>query len=180
MEKEDARYQTLGQLHERRKQVVRLYLQDIPNKKIAEMTGLSIPTVRRAIMLYDAGSWGALKPAKRGKELGKGRLLTPEQEMVIQRIITCNTPSKFNIQWTVWSRPAVVELAGQMFNVRLADKTAGDYMERWGITLNKKPKRASGSKRDTHFNHGDGLNGFDNPNDSNKYNDSNNANDSNF
>ena len=52
MDKEDARKQTLEQLHERRKQVVRLHNKGYKVMKIAEMTGLTYPTVRSAIDLY--------------------------------------------------------------------------------------------------------------------------------
>ena len=40
MDKEDARYQTLEQLHERRKQVVRLYRQGIGIMMIVKLSGL--------------------------------------------------------------------------------------------------------------------------------------------
>jgi Winged helix-turn helix len=45
MEKEDARYQTLEQLHERRKQVVRLHKKAVKVMQIVAMTGMSYPTV---------------------------------------------------------------------------------------------------------------------------------------
>ena len=43
MEKEDARNQTLEQLHERHKQVVRLHKKDIKIMQIVAMTGLKLP-----------------------------------------------------------------------------------------------------------------------------------------
>jgi hypothetical protein len=46
MDKEDARYQKLEQLHERRKQVVRLHRTGVGVMAIAGMTGLSYPAVR--------------------------------------------------------------------------------------------------------------------------------------
>ncbi len=46
MDKEDARKQTLEQLHERRKQVVRLRNKGHKVMQIVEMTGLTYPTVR--------------------------------------------------------------------------------------------------------------------------------------
>ena len=49
MDKEDVRYQKLEQLHERRKQVVRLHKAGHGVMDIARLTGLSYPTVRRAI-----------------------------------------------------------------------------------------------------------------------------------
>jgi transposase len=49
MDKEDARKQSLGELHERRKQVIRLYEKGRKVMAIVEFTGLSLPTVRSAI-----------------------------------------------------------------------------------------------------------------------------------
>ena len=62
MEKESARSQTLEQLHERRKQVVRLHKKGIKIMQIVDMTGLSYPTVRGAIDLFEAGGWGRSAP----------------------------------------------------------------------------------------------------------------------
>ena len=67
MEKENARKQTLEQLHERRKQVVRLHKKGIKIMQIVEMTGLSYPPVRAAIDLFEAGGWSAIRPALRGR-----------------------------------------------------------------------------------------------------------------
>ena len=80
MEKEDARYQTLAQLHERRKQVVRLHKQGIKVMRIVEMVGLSYPSVRNVIDLFVKGGWPAIRPAGRGRESGQGRLLSDGQE----------------------------------------------------------------------------------------------------
>ncbi len=55
MEKEDARYQTLEQLHERRKQVARLHRKDIKVVQIVAMAGLSFPSVRRTLDLFVQG-----------------------------------------------------------------------------------------------------------------------------
>lgn len=68
MEKENARKQTLEQLHERRKQVVRLHKKGIKIMQIVEMTGLSYPPVRATIDLFEAGGWGAIRPALRGAQ----------------------------------------------------------------------------------------------------------------
>ena len=53
MEKDDARYSTLEQLHERRKQVVRLHRKGYGVMQIVELSGLSYPTVRAAIDRYE-------------------------------------------------------------------------------------------------------------------------------
>lgn len=66
MDKEDARCQKLEPLHERHKQIVRLHLRSMSVLQIVTLTGLSYPTVRKAIDLFEAGGWPALKPAARG------------------------------------------------------------------------------------------------------------------
>jgi len=53
MDKEDARKQSLGELHGRRKQVIRLNKKGCKVMQIVELTGLSWPTVRTAIDLRD-------------------------------------------------------------------------------------------------------------------------------
>ena len=54
MEKENARKQTLEQLHERRKQVIRLHKKAIKIMQIVSMTGLSYPAVRATISVSSA------------------------------------------------------------------------------------------------------------------------------
>ena len=92
MEKENARKQTLEQLHERRKQVVRLHKKAIKIMQIVAMTGLSYPAVRVTIDLFDAGGWSAIRPACRGRIRGDGRVLTAVQEDTIQRMIIDKRP----------------------------------------------------------------------------------------
>ena len=75
MEKENAAKQTLEQLHERRKQVVRLHKRGIKIMKVVEMMGLSYPAVRAVIDLFDAGGRPAIRPACRGRSKGDGRVL---------------------------------------------------------------------------------------------------------
>jgi len=87
MEKEDARYQTLERLHERRKQVARLHVKGIKIMQIVTLTGLSYPTVKRSIELYESGSWQALRPADRGRSKGQGRVLSLAQEDAIRASI---------------------------------------------------------------------------------------------
>ena len=85
--KESARKQTLEQLHERRKQVVRLHKKGIKIMKIVKLTGLTYPTVRGTIDRFEEGGWAAIRPARRGRPKGDGGVLSAAQEDAIQRII---------------------------------------------------------------------------------------------
>ena len=142
MEKESARSQTLEQLHERRKQVVRLYKQGTKIMQIVTMTGLSYPTVRTAIDLFDAGGWGAIRPAVRGRTRGDGRVLSEAQEDTIQRLIIDKRPEQLKMDFSLWSRAAVGQLIEQEFGVKLQVRSIGKYLTRWGFTPQKPIKRA--------------------------------------
>ena len=142
MEKENARKQTLEQLHERRKQVVRLHKKAIKIMTIVEMTGLSYPAVRAVIDLFDAGGWSAIRPACRGRSKGDGRVLSEVQERAIQRIIIENRPEQLKMDFCLWSRAAVGQLIGQEYGINLQVRSIGKYLTRWGFTPQKPIKRA--------------------------------------
>jgi transposase len=142
MDKEDARFQTLEQLHERRKQVVRLHKKGIKVMQIVAMTGLSYPTVRAAINLYEAGGWVAIRPALRGRNRGDGRVLGQAQEEAIQRMIIDNRPEQLKMDFSLWSRAAVGQLIEQEFGIKLQVRSIGKYLARWGFTPQKPIKRA--------------------------------------
>ena len=83
MSDNDARHQSLAELHERRKQgkqVIRLHKRKFGVMQIVELTGLSWPAVRTAIDLYEAGGLAAIKPKERSKKSGEGRKLSADQE----------------------------------------------------------------------------------------------------
>jgi transposase len=142
MEKEDARYQTWEQLHERRKQVVRLHKQGAKVMRIVKMVGLSYPTVRAVIDLFIEGGWLAIRPAGRGREPGQGRLLSDEQEYLIKRAIIDKRPEQLKLDFYLWSRSAVAQLIEQECSLKLSVRTVGKYLKRWGFTPQKPIKKA--------------------------------------
>jgi len=142
MEKENARKQTLEQLHERRKQVVRLHKKAIKIMQIVAMTGLSYPAVRATIDLFDGGGWPAIRPACRGRSRGDGRVLSQAQEDAIQRTIIDKRPEQLKMDFCLWSRAAVGQLIEQEYGIKLQVRSIGKYLARWGFTPQKPIKRA--------------------------------------
>jgi transposase len=142
MEKEDARYQTLEQLYERRKQVVRLHRKGYLVMQVVELTGLSYPTVRGVIDRYEAGGMAAIKPALRGKRKGDGRSLSEAQEKRIQQIICDKRPEQLKMDFALWSRAAVMELIERECKIALSIRAVGNYLKRWGFTPQKPIKKA--------------------------------------
>ena len=142
MEKENARKQTLEQLHERRKQVVRLHKKAMGVMQIVSLTGLSHPGVRACIDLFEVGGWPAIRPALRGRTPGLGRALSAAQEEDIQRIIIDKRPEQLKMDFFLWSRAAVGQLIEQEYGIKLHVRSIGKYLKRWGFTPQKPIKRA--------------------------------------
>ncbi len=142
MDKEDARYQTLEQLHERRKQVVRLHRKGHGVMHIVELTGLSYPAVRRTLDQFEAGGLTAIAPAARGRRSGMGRSLSAEQEAAIRRTICDKRPEQLKMDFALWTRAAVMQLIERECDIKLSVRAVGNYLARWGFTPQKPIKRA--------------------------------------
>lgn len=142
MDKEDARYQTLEQLHERRKQAVRLHRKGHGVMNIVELCGLSYPAVRAVIDLYEAGGATAIKPGDRGRQPGEGRRLSVEQEQVIRKLICDKRPEQLKMDFALWNRAAVGQLILSEYRIKLSIRAVGNYLKRWGFTPQKPIKKA--------------------------------------
>jgi transposase len=142
MEKEDARRHSRDQLHARRKQVLRLHQQGQGIMNIVNLTGLSYPTVRKAIRLYEAGGASALQPKSAGRMLGTRCSLSAEQERAIQKAICDKRPEQLKLDFYLWSRKAVMQLIEQDTGIQLTVRAVGNYLARWGSTPQKPIKKA--------------------------------------
>jgi transposase len=142
MSDHDARKQSLTELHERRRQVIRLHKKKYGVMQIVELTGLSWPAVRTAIDLYKAGGMAALKPKERGRELGAGRNLNPAQEDHIRKLIIDKRPEQLKMEFALWTRAAVGELIERECGIKLCVRAVGNYLKRWGFTPQKPITRA--------------------------------------
>lgn len=109
--------------------------------EIVDMTGPSYPPVRAAIDLYEAGGWSAIRPARRGRLRGDGRVLSQAQEEAIQRLIIDQRPEQLKMDFHLWSRAAVMQLIEQEFDIKLPVRSVGKYLTRWGFTPQKPIKR---------------------------------------
>jgi transposase len=142
MEKEDARKQTREVLHERRKQVIRLHRKGVGVMQIVELTGLSWTAVNNALRIHRAGDLAKLKPSQRGKKLGHGRSLTPDQEQAIRQTICDKRPEQLKMDFALWSRPAVSQHIEMSLGIKLSIRAVGNYLARWGFTPQKPIKKA--------------------------------------
>ena len=142
MRDNDARNQSLAELHERRKQVISLHKKQFGVMQIVELTGLGWPAVRTAIDLYEAGGLAAIKPKERGKKSGEGRKLSPDQEAHIQKLIAEKRPEQLKMEFALWTRAAVGQLIEAELQIKLSVRGVGKYLKRWGFTPQKPIRRA--------------------------------------
>ncbi|MEO8010269.1 MAG: helix-turn-helix domain-containing protein, partial [Dokdonella sp.] len=138
-----SRGQTLGQLHALRTEAVRLHLQGVRVMQIVAQTGLSWPSVRRAIDQYMAGGDAALVPASRGKQRGDGRHLDAAQELAIRTTICAYRPDTIGLDSALWDRATVERLIERETGSMLSTRAVGNYLRRWSFTLEQPRKPAA-------------------------------------
>lgn len=125
-----------------RKSIVRLSKKGKTNGEIAEILDVSERHVRSVKKQYSEGGLEALKPQKRGRSNGEKRILTPEQEKEIQRIIVDNDPMQLKFKDCMWTRKNISELIYQKYKIRMKLSTLGYYLQRWGFSVQRPVKRA--------------------------------------
>ena len=128
--------------HERRVQVIRLRKAGRTYDEIAEQTGLSRTGVFDICKRHKAAGAKALRDAPGGRKSGQGRTLEPTQELLVRQLIADKTPDQLKMPYALWTRAAVGQLIEQGFGIRLAVRTVGLYLTRWGFTPQRPMKKA--------------------------------------
>lgn len=82
----------------------------------------------------------ALRKGKRGNP--RGPRLQGTQAAIICNIIRDHTPDQLKFPFFLWTREAVQGLIHDRFGIVLAVRTVGDYLARWGFTVQKPVVRA--------------------------------------
>ncbi len=127
---------------ERRRQVIGLRRAGLPYDAIAAQVGLTRTGVFDICKRFAERGAAGLKTGPRGPEPGTGRLLDAGRESGAGDLIRRHTPDELGLPFVLWSRPAVRELILRRFGVRLAVRTMGSYLARWGFTAQKPLRRA--------------------------------------
>lgn len=135
MERSDSRLLPVPVLNERRRRAVKLRLSGMPLDDVSDVCELSRNTVIHAMKAYREGGWEAVPvQAHRGPAKGEGSLLDERQQEAVQTLIRTHTPDELGLPFALWSRAAVTALIERECGVRLAVRTTGKYLKRWGYT----------------------------------------------
>src|ERR671938_1707809 len=127
---------------ERRRQVIRLRQRGMTYQAIADQVGLSRTGVFNICQRFAQEFPSGLKSKPHGPEPGYGRVLSARQDAAMRKLICTRTPDQLGLPFALWNRAAVRELVAQRCGVRLAVRTTGTYLARWGFTAQKPLRRA--------------------------------------
>lgn len=127
---------------ELRLRAIRMIQGGTPQKEVARIIGCHYNTVNLWWNRFNQEGGTAIKGKTRGRKVGEFRLLSPEQEVWVQKAIVDKMPDQVKLPYALWSRKAVQDLVYRQFKVRLAISTVGLYLKSWGFTPQKPKKRA--------------------------------------
>src|ERR671932_454185 len=142
MEPIDMRKLAPAAQEERRRQVIGLRQRGRTYQAIADQVGLSRTGVFNICQRFAREGLSGLKSKPHGPEPGQGRVLSARQEAAMRKLICTRTPDQVGLPFALWSRAAVRESIAQRCGVRLAVRTTGTYLARWGFTAQKPLRRA--------------------------------------
>ncbi len=141
-QKKDNRNLSLSEKQQMRSSIVRLHLKGKKGVEIVDLLGVNKNTVVTVLKQYRKGGMEAVRLRGPGACTGQGRVLSPEQERSVKGMIRDRRPEQLKLDFALWSRQAVVLLIEQQFGISMPVRTVGDYLKRWGFTLQKPLKRA--------------------------------------
>lgn len=142
MGKIDLRTATKEVKEDIRKIAIRMIRQGHKQSEIARMLGVNKNSVTTWYSNYRKHGTKGLKEKARGHKEGEGRILSPLQEKEVQNMITDKMPDQLKLPYGLWTRQAIRELIKREFGIKIAIRTMGDYLHRWGFTPQKPKKRA--------------------------------------
>ena len=110
----------LGDLHKKRVKAARLYKNGVGVMEIVKRCGLSYPSVRKAIHIYQQQGLKGLKPTKQGRKVGEKKLLNEQQVDRIYKIL-CSDPGK------KWRQEDIANLIQTKTGITVSKRTAANY-----------------------------------------------------
>ena len=138
----DMRKLTPAAQEERRHQAIGLRESGLTYEAIAAQTGLSKTGVFNICQRFVAAGMAGTTSQPRGPEPGTGALLQAGQEAAVRALICRHTPDELGLPFALWSRAAVRAVVEQRCGVRVAVRTIGTDLARWGFTAPKPLRRA--------------------------------------
>ena len=139
----DARSWSISEQQRVRRLAVKAVVEDgLSRCEAAGLFGVSESAIGKWVRAFRADGAGALCQRRRGRRAGEQLALAPWQQGQIVKTIRERNPDQLRLPFALWTREAVRDLVERRFGVRLAIRTVGDYLRRWGFTPQKPVQRA--------------------------------------
>jgi transposase len=132
----DARHLTIETQEYLRQQAIRLCLQGKHLKDIGEYLGVHRNTVSKWWWQYEHAGEAGLYQQARGRQVGEGRILSPEDEEEVQAAMTGHFPEEHGIDSALWTRRAVQSYRSDVWGA-VTDSDGWGIPEAMGIQSSK-------------------------------------------
>ena len=107
----------------------------------SQVFGVSLRAVNKWVALDKSGGLRALKPKRRGRRVGEGRL-NPAHSKRIRQLIIGSLPDQMKLPFYLWTRAAVVSLIEREYGIGVSLTSVGRYLKAWGVSPQKPVRRA--------------------------------------
>lgn len=107
----------------------------------AQTYAVSLRAVSNWMKRSRDGGLRALKPGKRGRRPGGGRL-NATQAARIRVLIVGKMPDQLKLPFYLWTREAVARLIEREYGITVSPTTVGRYLKAWGMSAQKPVRRA--------------------------------------
>jgi transposase len=125
-----------------RKSIIRLLRKGLAPDEVAATLDVSRSHVYATKKTYDEKGIEGIKPRKRGRRRGAKRVMTPDQEREVQKLIVDNNPDQLRMPGCMWTRENIRDLIRGKYKIDMPLSTLGYYLERWGFSVQRPIKRA--------------------------------------
>jgi len=141
MAKDNLKKATVEELKAVWKHICKMHDEKITGTQICKITGADKNTVSDILKLYkETGKIPA--PKQRGRKKGEKKLLTPEQEKEIKKLITDKNPNQLKFDCFLWDLNSVQQLIQQKCKVKISNQATWEYLDSWGMSSQRPLKRA--------------------------------------
>jgi len=125
-----------------RKSIIRLLRKGLVPDEVSVMLDVSRSHVYATKKTYYEKGIEGIKPGKRGRRKGAKRIMTPEQEREIQKLVVDKNPDQLRLPGCMWTRENIRDLIRSKYRIDIPLSTLGYYLERWGFSVQRPIKRA--------------------------------------
>lgn len=133
----DARQLSQSAQEELRSRAVMMTRSGPTQTKVAELLDVSRAAVNRWCRRAETQWDEALRRRRRGQPEGRRQRLQGAQSAIICNLLRDRRPDQLMLPFALWTREAVQRLIRDRFGIDLAGRTVGDYLARWGFTVQK-------------------------------------------